>query len=471
MRTLGALLLLLGASPAVAETACAGLTGVALDKARVTGAEVITSLDLGSRVVPLAAPACRVLITATPTADSDIRIALVVPQGAAWNGKFAQVGNGGFAGKILWGSVYQQLAKGYAVAATDNGHQDDDGASAKWALGHPEKVVDFGWRAVKLTTDHAQAVLAAHRGAPAKRYFIGCSDGGREALMTAQRFPQDFDGIVAGAPAWPWTRMVGTGALVVKQSLLPGRVLPPAKLPALQAAALKACGEGQSYVPNPRACRFDPGVLACAGAESDACLTPGQVTTARMIYAGITDPVTGKPSPGLMPGAEALPGSWAYWGRAIEPGDRADATSAGFPWNYMAYLVREDPTLDLASVTEADVRAGFKRWRGTLDAESADLSAFKARGGKLIGFHGWNDPAIPPLLTRQYFDMVAASMGDYSDFARLFMVPGMLHCTGGDAPVGVDWTALLEAWVERGDAPAAVTARGGDGRSQVVRAE
>jgi feruloyl esterase len=467
MRALLAALLLGCAAPAAASD-CAALADLTIPGAKVTEAAVVTALDGG---IKLAAPACRVLVSAQPSRDSDVRIAVLIPEGTAWNGKFAQVGNGGFAGKIPWGSAALALARGYATAATDNGHQDSDGASAKWGLGHPEKVVDFGWRAVKTTTDVAQLVLAAAGKAPSRRYFVGCSDGGREALMTAQRFPDDFHGIVAGAPAWPWTRMVGLGGKVVQASLLPGRALPPAKLPAVQAAALNACGNGKTWIDNPRGCKFDPAVLACTGAESDACLTPGQVETLRMVYTGMTDPVTGKAAPGLVPGAEALPGSWAWWGRATVPGDTADATSKGFPWNYFAFLVKEDPKFDLRNLTDADIIAGYQRWASTLDADNPDLSAFARAGGKLIGFHGWNDPAIPPGLSLDYWQQLRARTPGADTFTRLFMVPGMLHCTGGNAPVAIDWFAEIDRWVESGAAPDTVTARGGADASQMVAAE
>lgn len=467
MRALVVALVAGAASPVMAAD-CASLRNLVIPGATVTAAAVVTVLDGG---ITLKAPACRVLVTARPSADSDVRIAVVIPEGAAWNGKFAQVGNGGFAGKISWGQMALGLSRGYAVAATDNGHQDADGASAKWGLGHPEKVVDFGWRAVKTTTDVANAVMAARGTEPKRRYFVGCSDGGREALMTAQRFPDDFDGIVAGAPAWPWTRMIGLAGKVVQQSLLPGRTLPPAKLPALQVAALKACGNGETYIADPRACRFDPAVLKCTGAETDACLTKGQIKTLRMVYGGHRDPVSGKLFAGLQPGAEALPGSWAWWGRATASGDTSDATSKGFPWNYFAYLVKDDPKFDLRTLTDADIRAGYKRWAATLDADNPDLAAFRNSGGKLIGFHGWNDPAIPPGLSIDYLKSVQAKIGKTDDFYRLFMVPGMLHCTGGNAPVNVDWYEQIDRWVEGAPAPAAVTARNASGKGQVITAE
>jgi feruloyl esterase len=471
-----AALLLFAAAPALwaaapaAAAGCDSLAAAAIPGATVTNVSTVTSLTAYGKVVTLPAPACQVLLTARPSADSDVRIAVLIPQGAAWNGKFVQVGNGGFAGQIPWGSLATALDKGYATAGTDDGHQDDDAESAKWALGHPEKVTDFGWRAVKTTTDVANAVLAAYGSPPRRRYFVGCSDGGREALMTAQRFPQDFDGIVAGAPAWPWTRLIGNMAAMLKQSLVPARALPPAKLPALQAAALRACGGGR-YVADPRSCRFDPGTIACTAAETAECLTPTQVETVRMAQAGRTDPVTGRHFSGLVPGAEAQPGSWESWGVAAEPGNIADANGRGFAWNFFAFLVKDDRGFDLRTLTDADIIAGYKRLGATLDADNPDLGAFKARGGKLLGFHGWNDPAIPPGLSVEYFKAVQQATPGTDDFYRLFMVPGMLHCRGGDAPVDVDWFAEIDRWVETGKAPATLVATNPDGRSQALAAE
>ena len=275
------------------------------------------------------------------------------------------------------------------------------------------------------------------------------------------------DGIIAGAPAWNW----GASALAQQTLLKPAAALPPAKLAALQAAALEACGGGRHYIAAPAACRFDPGVLACKGAETDACLTPGQLATVRRIYRGEIDPVDGARLPGRAPGAEALPGSWGAWTLALEPGRADTAARSGIPWNHFAYLVKADPGLDLRRLTRADVVAGDRQWAATLNAASPDLAAFKARGGKLIGYHGWNDPAIPPGLSLDYLRRVQAKMGPTADFYRLFMVPGMLHCRGGDAPTQVDWFALLDGWVDGGKAPGAVVAHGGDGAVQTVAAE
>ena len=463
---------LCAATPTLAATDCAGLAKLALPNVTITAATEVapdTGISIKEAPNPVKLPfaVCRVEATARPTSDSDIRLAVLIPVGDAWNGKFVQVGNGGFAGRIPWGTMLLGLSRGYAVAGTDNGHSSDDATDASWALGHPEKVTDFGWRAVKTTTDTAKAIVAAYGKAAKRNYFFGCSDGGREALMTAQRYPADFDGIVAGAPAWAWTRMMGVSGLATKELVAPGGNLPPAKLPALQAAALKACGNGKTWIADPPACRFDPVVLECKGAETDACLTAKQVAVARSIYRGRPDIIGGGYMPGLTPGAEAAANSWAGWGVSTTDADTSRATNSGFAWNHFAYLVVKDPKFDLRNLTDAQVIAGDREWRGTLNADSPDLSAFKARGGKLIGYHGWNDPAIPPGLSLEYLANVRKAMGPTDDFYRVFMVLGMLHCRGGDAPVNVDWFALLDTWVETGVAPATITAAGG-GTTQVL---
>jgi len=460
---------LLLSAPAAAA-GCDGLSTLALPNVTLSATTIAAGTALPfAPAVTLPYALCHVTGAAHPTPDSDIRFALLIPAGAAWNSRFLQVGNGGFAGKIPYGTMLLGLAKGYAVAGTDDGHQTTDGADASWALGHPEKVVDFGWRAVKTTTDAAKAILAAYGAKPNRAYFFGCSDGGREALMTAQRYPGDFDGIVAGAPAWAWTALQGSAATVTKTMMDPARTLPPAKLPALQAAALAACGQGKRYIADPQACRFDPAKLACKGAETDRCLTRGQLKTVRLIYGGTRDPATGTRSPGLQPGAEASDHSWKDWGIASAAGDAR--TSRGFPWNHFAYLVKEDPKFSLAALTNADLRLNRRKLSPILDAASPDLSAFKARGGKLIQYHGWNDPAISPGYSLDYYAQVQAKLGSSTGFYRLFMVPGMLHCTGGDAPTRIDWLALLEGWVEHGQAPAAAVARNINGEQQVVAAE
>src|SRR5436309_3176780 len=271
-----ALIIGVAAEPALADT-CEDLQTLSLPHTTIAFAQ---SEPAGTFAPPVGPPLtglpafCRVVGAAHPTADSNIGFEVWIPAGSAWNGKYLQVGNGGFAGSIPYGALGNALRRGYATAGTDDGHVAG-GTNAAWALGHPEKIIDFGSRALKETTDNAKAIIAALTSSdPARSYFVGCSDGGREALMEAQRFPGDFDGIIAGAPANFWTHLLAAAAWT-QQALLetPASYIPPTKLPAVQAAALAACDMvedaiADGIVADPRDCHFDPTVLQCTGAES-----------------------------------------------------------------------------------------------------------------------------------------------------------------------------------------------------------
>ncbi len=453
-------------APGLAHAAtgdCAALTALALPHASVTYAEDMAQYPAPADVEakgppPVKVPFCRVKITSRPTPDSDIRIELWIPSGGGWNGRYLQVGNGGFAGRVPYRSLMAGLRKGYAVAGTDDGHEaakDDDSTDATWALHHPEKVVDFGWRALKETTDLSKTVLAAYAAPPKFSYFNGCSDGGREALMEAQRYPGDFDGVVAGDPANDWTHLQVAGALG-QQALFrsPAAFLPRSKLAVLTAAALKACGDETGVIENPMTCHFDPAAVACKGPETDQCLTTAEVTTAHALYAGIRDAEGRLIMPGLEPGAEGVKNGWGLW----VVGDAPNGGEASLAWKFnrefLAYVVYGDPDYDLKRFRyDRDMPAIERKFAPILNATSPDLSAFKARGGKLIQYHGWADPAIPARESIRYFETVQAKMGDTSPFYRLFMAPGMLHCLGGPGPSAVDWQGAISAWVEKGAAP------------------
>jgi pimeloyl-ACP methyl ester carboxylesterase len=451
---------------------CADLTHMKLGHVAVTGAQTI-SAGLGVKApaggdVPAAKiDYCRVQGLSKPTGDSEIRFELWIPGNSDWNGKFEQVGNGGFAGAIPYGHMAHVLSLGYAVAGTDDGHQSSQVIDASWAMNHPEKIKDYGWRAITETTVAAKKILLKLKArAPAKSYFVGCSDGGREALMMAQRFPTYFDGIIAGAPAFAMTRLLTGGAL--RSAELGGAVrLSAPQLALLQHYALQSCGNGAAYLEDPRQCHIDLAKLQCAGSATDACLSAAQIKTARVIYAERKDPVSGSPLYGVLPGAEAVKGGWDAWltGTDEEP----KAAGVGFTWNYLAYMVMNDPGLDIAKVRDADIVRGERQYAPIMDSDSADLSAFKAHGGKLIQYHGWNDPGIPPGYSLEYRERVAAKTGNLSDFYRLYMVPGMLHCGGGDAPTNVDWQAALESWVERAVAPGQLAASDRNGTIQNLK--
>ncbi|MEO8115068.1 MAG: tannase/feruloyl esterase family alpha/beta hydrolase [Phenylobacterium sp.] len=465
MRTLlmaaGAVVALGAPGLAHAEAACADLARAALPHAEVTKA--VSEMAGGK-------PACRLSVTSRPTPDSDIRLEVWIPVGEAWNGKFVQVGNGGFAGNVPTGQLIGLAGRGYAAAGTDNGHQSRVGTSAAWALGHPEKLIDFGWRSLKETTDIGKAlVLAQKGGAPRLSYFAGCSDGGREALMEAQRFPKDFDGIVAGAPANYMSRLFGLSAGQQQALARPGGYLAQPQLDLLQRTVLAQCG-GEAFVRDPAACRFDPGKLQCKAGQAEGCLTAPQVASARAMYDGHRDPRTGKIRfPGFSPGAEAQPNSFTAWITGPSQAQNSRAAGYQFSSNAFKYFAFGDPGFDFLKL---DLGAGFDRAQARMapiiDAPDPNLRAFRARGGKLIQYHGWNDPAIPARSSILYYEDVGRTMGPIADFYRLYLVPGMLHCGGGPGPGTVDWLTLLDRWVTEKAAPGEVTATASANQSQLL---
>ncbi|MFI4973782.1 MAG: tannase/feruloyl esterase family alpha/beta hydrolase [Caulobacterales bacterium] len=453
-----ALSISLAAAPAArAETPCESLASTVLPHASVLEAVPGPAED----------HACRVRVASHPTSDSDIRIEVWIPSGGAWNGRYVQLGNGGFAGSIPAAYLALLAAHGYAVAATDDGHQGAP-TDASWALGHTDKVTDFGWRALKETTDTARALIVAMKGAGARRsYFLGCSDGGREALMEAQRFPDDFDGIIAGAPANDFTGLFALGA-VTEQILLetPGAYLGPTQLRLLENGALAACGGSgggaDSYVLDPLACKFDPGVLVCeSGQDPGRCLTYEQAATARAVYRGLAS-VDGKPLyPGYTPGAEAEPGGWQAWITGPSRAQAGEATTFKFATEFFGDFAYGDAGYDIRNFDVADLPRITASIGSILNSIDPDLRKFRDHGGKLIQYHGWNDAAIPARGSIKYYESVSAVMTDPSKFYRLYLIPGMLHCGGGPGPGNVDWIAVLQDWVERGLAPADLTAVSG----------
>jgi feruloyl esterase len=448
--TTASLLALAAPAAAHAETACADLAKTSLPHAEVTKA---VSEAVGDKQV------CKVSVTSRPTQDSDIRLEIWIPVGAAWNGKFVQVGNGGFAGTVPKVSFLGPIKAGYAVAGTDDGHQEAVGTSAAWAQGHPEKLVDFGYRALKETTEISKALIAAQKGAaPGKSYFFGCSDGGREALMEAQRYPGDFDGIVAGAPANYMSDLFGLSAFQQQALARPGGYLDAPARELLQKSALAQCG-GEAFIRDPAACHFDPGKLACKAGQKDGCLTAPQVASAKALYNGRFDARGKLAFPGYSPGGEALNGSWSTW--ITGPTQEMNSRAAGYQFssNAFKYFAFQDPDFDILKL---DMGAQFNTAHGRMapliDSPDPNLAAFKKHGGKLIQYHGWNDAAIPPRSSIRYYEEVGRTMGDTSGFYRLYLIPGMLHGGGGPGPAGVDWVGLLDGWVTEKKAPGEVTA-------------
>lgn len=398
---------------------------------------------------------CRVVATLTPTPASSIGMEVWMPL-SGWNGRFQAVGNGGWTGSISYPAMSRALARGYATASTDTGHRGDSGA---FALGQPEKLIDFGWRAVHLTAVQSKAFITAYFGnGPRYSYWNGCSSGGKQGLKEAQRFPGDFDGIIAGAPANNWVNQK-VAHIVVQQVVnrTADTRIPASKYPVLHAAVMQACdrldGVADGVLEDPRTCRFDPSVLACTGADAPACLTASQVETARVLYAPVTVPRTGEfVFPGMVPGAEK---SWD-----VQAGPEPRQTQI----DLLKYVVFNDPNWDYKTF---DLESGLARALKT-DAEGAqsaatdpNLAPFFGRGGKLLLYHGWADPNIMAMNTINYYNSVRTALGDtraVDESMRLFMVPGMGHCNGGDGPNNFDMLTALEQWVEQGRIPERIVA-------------
>jgi Tannase and feruloyl esterase len=470
---------------AAAQTPCEKLADVTLTNATITSAAPV---EPGGFKPPAAAtlpvlgkelPAfCRVAGIAKPSSDSEIKFEVWLPA-TGWNGKYEQVGNGGFAGAIPFAAMAQALIHGYATAATDDGHVA--GPGALWAVGHPEKVKDFGYRAVHETSVQAKALISAFYGKQATRfYFVGCSEGGREALTEAERYPDDFHGIVAGAPAINWNHLQTRGlwdSLALLET--PESYIPPAKLPLLQNAAIAACdtldGAKDGFIENPAICRFDPATIQCKGEDTSGCLTAPQVTAAKKIYDPLKNPRTGELIEfGFSPGGEGVAANWAVWITGGKPPQLG--VQRVFAYQFFTDMVFENAKWDPKSFNfDSDVKFMDDKLGETLNSMNPNLRAFKSHGGKLIQYHGWSDAAIPALGSIGYFESVQKTMGDTKSFYRLFMIPTMSHCAGGpgatmfgnaggyEAPsedADHDVLLSLERWVEQGKAPERIIASG-----------
>ena len=399
---------------------------------------------------------CRVAVEVKPTPDSDIRFEVWMPA-SGWNGKFMGIGNGGWSGEIWFSPMGEALRRGYATASTDTGHEGS-GGDASFALGHPERVIDFGYRAVHEMTAKSKAIIAAYYGEGSLKhsYWEGCSSGGKQGLMEAQRFPKDYDGIIAGAPANNWTHLSVSGiwiGLATREN--PSGYLPKEKFPLLHKAVLEACdaldGVKDGVLENPKHCWFDPKVLQCKDADGPTCLTSTQVEAARRIYSGPKNPRTGEQIfPGLEPGSE--PG-WPFFVGGREPPIVA---------SHFKYVVFKNPNWDFHSMNfDSDVALADKADNNVLSATVPNLKEFFGAGGKLFLYHGWADGGIAPQNTINYYESVVAASGGLDkvqNSMRLFMAPGMDHCYGGDGPYDFDTIAALEQWAEKGKTPERIIA-------------
>jgi feruloyl esterase len=428
-------------------------------------------------------PYCEVQATIAPTPDSAIRVRVWMPT-QRYNGRFLGTGNGGYAGGFFFSELADGINRGFATANTDMGATGAAGVNGDALVGHPEKWKDFGWRATHLMTVFAKALVTTFYGDPARRsYFAGCSTGGQQALMEAQRFPYDYDGILAGAPAFNRTHLHTVPLAQYRAThATPASFIPATKFDVINKAVLAQCvgrdggAPTDAFLTDPRDCKFDPATLACpAGTDGPACLNPDQVAAMKVYYAGAINPANGALiNPGSARGSETS--NPAALGLALNESLPEPAFDSLFKWVFG--LTWQWQTFDF----NRDVDLVDEVLAKDLNATSTDLRAFAGNGGKLILYAGWADPLLPSQSAVNYFNALVGSFGGThfdsalkktQRFARLFMAPGMWHCTGGPGPSsfgGViaqpapsydaqyDLLTALTQWVEQGVAPSSVIA-------------
>lgn len=456
--------LFLIAAPARAAS-CESLTSLSLPDTTITKAEVVPAgafkapppvgpappIDFGPVSYADLPAFCRVSATLKPTSDSDIQIEVWLPV-SGWNGKYEGVGDGGWAGVISYSALADAIRGGYATSSTDTGHV---GPTGTFALGHPEKIVDYAYRSEHEMTVKAKAIIAAFYGKPPHfSYWNGCSTGGKQALTEAQRYPKDYNGIIAGAPANYMIHLhVFQVAIWDIAHETPEAMIPPAKYPVLHAAVLEKCdtldGLKDGLIENPVDCHFDPKTVECKSGDEPSCLTPAQVQTARAIYGPLENPRTKQVVfPGMEPGSEL---GWTLLVNAKEPLVAPDT---------FKYIVFKDPNWDISKLNlDSDVAYADKVDGGLNNAIIPNLAPFFANGGKLIIYHGWADQLIAPMNSVNYYHSVLKTVGaPAKQDMRLFMVPGMQHCRGGEGPNVFDMMPAISQWTEGGKPPAEVIA-------------
>jgi Tannase and feruloyl esterase len=465
----------------ITAASCDGLASLKLPDTTITAATVVAA----GAFVPkpgngLAAmykelpEFCRIEGLIAPSADSHIEFEVWMPA-TGWNNRYLGVGNGGFAGSINYPGLAGALKTGYAVSSTDTGHKGGS-TDAVWALGHFEKIVDYGYRGVHEMSEKSKAIVRAFYGSNAKHnYFNGCSNGGRQAMVEAQRYPADFDGIIAGAPANNLTHLVADFVWDMQAlDASPATYITAGQLRAVENAEVEACdlndGVKDGVIGDPTKCHFDLAKLTCKGEKTNECLTEVQVTALKKIYDGARNSKGELIHPGYLPGGESGLAGWSAWvtgmaqGRSLQhsfgQGFFADMMFQDAAWDYKKFNFDHDMTL-------TDDKMG-----PIFNGMDPNLKKFKDRGGKLIVYHGWSDAAISPVNTVNYYNSVVAKLGQKpaGEFVELYMIPGMQHCGGGPGvtefgaagPTASDAkhniSIALERWVENKEAPAEIIA-------------
>jgi feruloyl esterase len=432
---------------ASAQQSCESLASAKIDHVTITSATAIhTPPDFDVPSTPgrfgsapglkVSVPFCRVIAFSTPTSDSHINFEVWLPLPESWNGNYIGIGNPGFVGDIRYAGMAREVAHGSVAASNDTGHSDINPTSEApdaWAIGHPEKVADWGNRAVHETTVAAKALIRDYYGKPEKlSFWSSCHEGGNQALTEAQRYPNDFDGIAAGDPAYYISRLQAASEYLawvnVKDGVKAPGYIPPSKFPVIHRAVLDLCdkldGVKDGFIEDPTRCHFDPASIRCPGkADYASCLTGPQVETAKKIYEGAKFADGTQIYPGFEPGSESA------WGVMIT-GPEPLSINNGF----FKSVVYENPNWDFHTFdVDRDTKAAEAKYGAVVDSHNPDLSGFKAHGGKLLMYSAWEETAIPPRGLINYYESVLAKMGgvkETDNFVRLFMVPGMGMCPG-----------------------------------------
>ena len=438
----------------------------------------VALMSVAHQAVPLAH--CKIAGVIGP----EIQFELLLPE--QWNGKFVMGGGGGFVGSVMNTSlVYGSLQAGYATVGTDTGHQGHP-LDASWAHNNLERLVNFGHQAVHRTAVTAKALTKAYyQNDIARSYFTGCSRGGGQALMAAQRYPEDFDGIVSGAPAYNWTTGIGAMASQINRAMYPDpnnlqeAVIGPGEQELIESSYLAMCdaqdGIKDGILNDPRQCNFDVNTLLCKGDKTNSCLSQEQLAAVQVVYEGPNDSKGNPMFYGIPFGGETAAGGWPRWltgglkyqsdqdefqggvdvGEAKAP--VTPSTHFGFGNGIMKYFVYNDPDWTYQNYNFDRLREDSARVAETLNATDPDLSAFRKRGGKLLMYAGWSDAAISAFATIGYYDQVLAHDKTAADDVRLFMMPGVEHCFGGRGPSFVNYLTEIDQWLETGKAPEQAT--------------
>jgi feruloyl esterase len=452
---------LLYALPVQAQQSCENLASLKIPNLTITSAKALPAgwelptqegfinTKAGQKV---AVPFCRIEAYSAPSKDSHIGIEVWLPLSEKWNGKFFGVGNPGFIGSLARGALAGNVAQGWATASTDTGHVDD---TAKWAIGHPEKWADWGHRAVHEMTVAAKAFINAYYGKPPQHsYWNSCHNGSNQGLNEAQRYPDDYDGILATDPAY-WISHLQPGTLYISWVALKDGVNAPGyigkKLGIINQASVYACdpidGLKDGLITDPRECKFDPATIQCpANTDEPTCLTAAQVETVKKIYAGAKF----KDGTKIYSGAE--PGSELIWTLLVEK----DPFFVNV--DYFKGMVKEDLNWDWRTLNvDKDTRLGIAKTGKVVDGNNPNLKPFKKAGGKIIMVGSWNSNALQPRSYLEYYEQVEKTLGGpdkTQDFARMFMIPGATGCPGfmGNQQ-DFDAFGALQKWVEKGEAP------------------